>query len=253
MSVNETASTSLVDFHCHLDLYQNHREIIEECERLKVRTLSVTNAPNVWPRNQHLVEECRYVRVALGLHPQLVYQRSKELSLFEEYLPQVRYVGEVGLDGSPEYSHTWELQKKVFRRILELCAQYGGKILTVHSRRAARETIEMINTYLPEDRGRVVLHWFSGTKQEAQLALDAKCYFSINIKTAESTRGRELISSLPYDFILTETDGPFVNSGNTEAHPKDVMKAITGISTVWNISEEMSIKRINNNLKRLLS
>lgn len=253
MNVDQTESLPLVDFHCHLDLYSNHSEVIEECERLKIRTLSVTNTPSVWPRNQHLVEHCRYVRVALGLHPQIVHQRVSELALFEEYLPQVRYVGEVGLDGSPEYSGTWDLQKKVFRKILELCAQHGGKILTVHSRRAAREVIEMINTYLPNDRGKVVLHWFSGTRQEAQLALDSKCYFSINIKTAESTRRRELISSLPYDSILTETDGPFVKSGDREAYPKDVMKAIQGISTVWNTSEEAIVKRINNNLKRLLS
>ncbi len=64
---------------------------------------------------------------------------------------ETRFVGEVGLDGGPEYSSTLEIQRLVFRRILELCALAGGKILTVHSRRAAREVINVLKELLPLD------------------------------------------------------------------------------------------------------
>lgn len=247
------ASSGLVDFHCHLDLYPDHLGLIEECERLGIKTLSVTNAPSVWPRNKRSVEYCRHVRVALGLHPQLAHEREREIELFERYLPETRYVGEVGLDGSPDYSSTKGIQRRIFRRILELCAQAGGKVLTVHSRRATREVIEMISTYLPQDRGKVVLHWFTGTKREAKQAIEAGCYFSVNIRMLESEQRRDLVDSLPRDLVLTETDGPFVRIGEAVTKPKDVVKTIEGLASLWKTDEPNVIASIKENLITLLA
>src|SRR5690348_12050008 len=99
-----------VDFHCHLDLYPNQVEVIEECEEARVFTLGVTTTPKAWDRNFTLSKACRYVRPALGLHPQLVSERAAEMSLWETLLPQARYVGEVGLDASPEHVRSYEAQ-----------------------------------------------------------------------------------------------------------------------------------------------
>jgi TatD DNase family protein len=243
----------LVDFHCHLDLYPNHLQLIEECEQLGIKTLSVTNAPSVWPRNQELVKRCRHVRVALGLHPQLAQQREHEIILFENYLNLTRYVGEVGLDGSPEYLNSWKIQQKVFQRILELCAKSEGKILTVHSRRAAREVLQMVGTYLPRGKGKVVLHWFTGTKQEAQLAVSMGCYFSINYRMIESEQRRKLIETLPQERILTESDGPFIKIDNESSVPRDTAKVITGLASLWGMGDLDAVAVIRKNLAILLS
>ena len=90
---------SLVDFHCHLDLYQDFEAVILECEEVGVHTLTVTTTPKAWPRNFELTSKTHCVRAALGLHPQLVADRVNELKIWETYLPHTRYVGEVGLDG----------------------------------------------------------------------------------------------------------------------------------------------------------
>lgn len=118
--------------------------------------------------------------MALGLHPQLVADRASELSLFEELLPQFRYVGEVGLDASSRFYRSFEKQKAVFATILNRCAEVGDKVLSVHSVRCARHVLDIVETNLPRERGRVVLHWFTGGASEARRAVEMGCYFSLN-------------------------------------------------------------------------
>lgn len=243
----------LIDFHCHLDLFPNYLEMVKESEKLEIKTLTVTNAPNVWRQNQLLIKNCQHIRVALGLHPQLAHSHAKEISLFEKYLPETRYVGEVGLDGSSGYKETLEIQRKIFKKVLELCASAKGKILTVHSRQAAREVIEYVEKYLPLDRGKVVLHWFTGSESQAKRAVEAGCYFSINIKMLEYPRKRTLIESLPQDRILTESDAPFVKYKGSLICPKNIDITIKNLSKLWSISEEKTSSLIKNNLASLLS
>src|ERR1017187_6303922 len=202
-------NTGYVDFHCHLDLYPDPASAIADAERAGIYTLTVTTTPKAWPRNRELTHQTRYVRAALGLHPQLVQERADEISLWEEFLPQTRYVGEVGIDAGPRYYRSLATQKEVFERILRRCAKDSGKILTVHSVRAAKTVLDLIEQHLPADRGHTVLHWFTGSKAEARRAVDLGCYFSVNFRMTQSDRGRDLISSLPLERVLTETDGPF--------------------------------------------
>jgi hypothetical protein len=41
-----------------------------------------------------------------------------------------RYVGEIGLDVTPECKGFWEDQNAVFEHVLQMCARAGGRILT---------------------------------------------------------------------------------------------------------------------------
>jgi TatD DNase family protein len=104
---------AVVDFHCHLDLFEDPVSAVRDAEEAGVYTLTVTTTPKAWPRNHELTHGTRHVRAALGLHPQLVAERSAEIALWEEYLPQARYVGEVGLDAGPRYFRSLDLQKQV--------------------------------------------------------------------------------------------------------------------------------------------
>lgn len=243
----------LIDFHCHLDLYPNYLEMIRESEELGIKTLTVTNAPIVWSKNQLLVQSCRHIRVALGLHPQLAHAYTHELSLFEQLLPETRYVGEVGLDGSSDFLPTFETQRDVFQSILKLCAVAGNKVLTVHSRRAATQVIDDIGTFLPSSKGRVVLHWFTGSRSEALRAIEAGCFFSINAKMLESAQRRKIIEALPQNRILTESDGPFAKIGPSIISPKDIGIVIHQLASIWSVPDVAAATIIKNNLKSLLA
>lgn len=242
-----------VDFHCHVDLYPDHVGVIEECDRLRVATLAVTTTPKAWRRNHELAACSEHVRVALGLHPQLIAERSDELVQFERLLEQSRYVGEVGLDAGPRFYSSFADQERAFARILAVCAEQGGKILSVHSVRAVGKVLGHLEGNLPPERGRAVLHWFTGTAAEAKRAAELGCYFSINAEMLKSAKHRSLISKLPRDRLLTETDGPFVLIGDRVARPKDVAgtaAALAGALAMTPIDVEALVLRNLVNLTR---
>jgi TatD DNase family protein len=241
-----------VDFHCHLDLYPDHEAAIARAEAAQIYTLTVTTTPKAWPRNHELTHATRFVRAALGLHPQLVAERANELSLWERHLPETRYVGEVGLDAGPRFYRSLETQRDVFRAVLEACAAAGGKILTVHSVRTAPMVLDMIERHLPAGRGAVVMHWFSGSASDARRAAAMGCYFSVNAEMTRSARGRALIGSLPIDRLLTETDGPFTNVDGRPAEPRDVEIALQAVAEILAKPVSVLSKTIRANLKTLL-
>lgn len=242
----------LVDFHCHLDLYPDHAAAVAECERAGVITLTVTTTPKAWPRNYQLASTTRHVQAALGLHPQLVAERADELPLWEEYLPQARYVGEVGLDAGPRFYRSFETQERVFEQVLRSCAEQGGKILTVHSVRAVAHVLGHIERCLPSERGRVVLHWFTGTSAEARRAVQLGCYFSINGEMLRSASHRALVTKLPTDRLLTETDGPFVEHGGRPIRPPDVVTTVAELAVIHGTTTQDMGRTILSNLSALV-
>lgn len=250
--MNGTAP-GLVDFHCHLDLYPDFEALVSECEAQRIFTLGVTTTPAAWPRNHALTSSTRYVRTALGLHPQLVASRANEVDLWDQYLSQSRYVGEVGLDFGPQYFRSADAQKDVFTHVLRRCAQAGNKVLTVHSVRSASSVLEMIETYLAKTDNRVVMHWFTGTAREAKRAADLGCYFSINETMTAKPERRAVIAALPLERILTETDGPFTKAKSAPARPSDVAATVDTLGGIFGVDRPTMADTIRQNLKRLVS
>lgn len=242
-----------VDFHCHLDLYKDHQALVAECDREQVATLAVTTTPKAWPRNRELAAGAQHVRVALGLHPQLVSEREAELAIFEQYLPDARYIGEVGLDAGPRFYGSFAAQERVFEHILRACAEQGSKVITVHSVRSVGKVLGHIERALPPDRGRIVLHWFTGTPSEARRAAALGCYFSINSEMLRSDKHRQLVAALPSDRLLTETDGPFVSRSGQPARPRDVADTVAQIAILKGETVESVKRSILANLKSLLA
>lgn len=214
--------------------------------------MAVTTTPRAWERNRDLASSTKHVRAALGLHPQVVVDHWREIDEFERKVAEARYVGEVGLDAGPRFFRSLELQTHVFRRVLQACAIEGGKILSVHSVRAATAVIDLVEECLPSDRGVVVLHWFTGSIAEARRALDLGCYFSINAQMLSNARGAALVSSLPLDRILTETDGPFASTDqHRPVRPTDVRVTIDKLAMARGIPPEECEALVAANLRRL--
>lgn len=241
-----------VDFHCHLDLYPDFQAAIERAEAACIYTLAVTTTPKAWRRNKELTSDKRYVRAALGLHPQLVAERANELPLWEQYLSESRYVGEVGLDAGPRFYKSIELQKQVFRTVLDRCAEAGGKILSVHSVRCVPTALDMIERHLPRDQGIVVLHWFTGSKADARRAVALGCYFSINGEMTRSERGGALIADLPLERLLTETDGPFTRIDGRPTEPTDVRSVVNAVADIRNLPASEFAATVQTNLQTML-
>lgn len=244
----------LVDFHCHLDLYDDFESIVRECEQANIYTLAVTTTPRAWPRNRQLTEKLQYVRPALGLHPQLVSGNTKkELELWDTYLADAKYIGEVGLDAGPNYFRFLDEQKLVFKHVLVRCAQEGGKVLSVHALRSIDMVLEMIEAHLPANNGTVVLHWFTGNTVQAHRAITLGCYFSVNAAMLGTEHGKSLIRAIPIDRLLTETDGPFIKNGVKPSRPSDVSYAVGLLGNLHDMPYGQMRSQIASNFKVLLA
>jgi TatD DNase family protein len=240
----------LHDTHCHLDLYQDRAALLEEIERLGIYTIAVTNAPSVFHLTEQLTEGKRFVRPALGLHPELVASHGHELDLFEELLPSTKYIGEVGLD----YTHTTQeervVQRRVFERILILAHDAGGRIVTVHSRGAADDVITMA---LANEPGPFILHWFSGNAKALFRVNEAGLWLSVNPAMGRTLQGRRRIAAFRQDRVLLESDGPFIEVRGEPARPRHGEEVVRFIAQEWRMTPEEVALRLQNNLRSCLT
>jgi len=210
------------DFHCHVDLHTNPADFIAAREQGQILTLAVTTTPKAWPQNREWASRSTYVHAAVGLHPELIGERHAEVALLEEYIGESRLVGEIGLDGSPQHRATWRTQQAVFARALKRAQSLGGRVLSIHSRRAADEVITSLGEHTTADRVLPILHWFSGSRSAAMKAVAQGCYFSINPGMLDHKAGLALVRGLPLERLLTETDAPFSFQGS-QSSPSDIV------------------------------
>jgi TatD DNase family protein len=241
----------MMDLHCHLDLYENPVEVAQEAVRRQIYVLSVTTTPSAWAGTSALAPEGSRIRTALGLHPQLVGERGGEMPLFEKLFSQTSYIGEIGLDGGPEYASSWDRQVEIFSAALRMCARAGGRVITIHSRRAATPVLDCLSE--AGDVGKPILHWFSGTKSEIQRAVALNCWFSVGPAMLRGARGRDLTKLMPRDRVLLETDGPFGRAGDSPLYPWDANTCVPVLADIWQISIDRAETVLSGNLHRLVA
>jgi len=234
-------TATLVDAHCHLDLYRDYSGVIRGVREAGVTTVAVTTTPSVIRRYQQIIAGCPSITVAAGLHPELVASRASELPLLLSLVPDFRFIGEVGLDFTDPDRDRQRKQVVAFEAILRRCAEVGGRVLSVHSRRAVGAVLSSIGPGFASD---VILHWFAGTKVELQRATEMGCYFSVNPAMLRSEKGRTLVRAMEPSRVLTESDGPFVEVDGRPATPLDMAGVVRELGGLWGTSEEAARERI---------
>lgn len=192
----------LMDAHMHFDLYKNREDVLTYIERHHSYTIAVTNLPELYERYYNKYGNYKYIKIALGFHPELAYQYSKQLPLFLKYIETTRYIGEIGLDFTVRDKDNRNKQREVFTEIINAC---HNKIVSVHSRRAEAECINILKQFT----GKIILHWYSGGISSLKEAIDMGCYFSINQQMLLSRSGKGIVDNIPLDRILIESDAPF--------------------------------------------
>ena len=238
----------MIDAHCHLDAYPDPLEIAHEIERARILTIAVTDSPSAFESAYPHVRQFRSIRLALGLHPLLGSRHAAARASFATQLPRTSYVGEVGLDFSPEGLPSRSQQLLSFRHVLEL-VNASPKLVSVHSRRAESAVLDL----LEECRvGPVVFHWYSGTFSQLDRLLHSGHSCSINPAMVRSAKGRAIIGRLPPERVLTETDGPFVRINGKAARPGQVEEPLTFLASSWGWTRDEVLLRIRQNLRGLV-
>ncbi|BCS89548.1 hypothetical protein PSDVSF_27900 [Pseudodesulfovibrio sediminis] len=165
-------------------------------------------------------------------------------------MDETKYIGEVGLDGSKEFKDHLPEQEIVFSRILELCEQSEGKVLSVHSRGATQKVLDLIEQH--PYCGHVVLHWFTGSKKDAKRAIDLGCWFSVNAAMLQSQRAKSVFETIPKDHIVTESDGPFILDKDKPSSPLSIGNTVQLIADIWQTNLPTTDSIIIENLNAIL-
>jgi len=242
-----------IDTHCHLDLFPDIQEAPLREDVDEIKTISVTNAPYLFAHNRKLFGDAKNIRIAIGLHPELASQFHDQINVLKSGLQDTKYIGEIGLDGSPQLSHTYPLQKKLFQDILLAVRKVDDKILTVHSRNAAFDTIALLNAHLKNSKCKIILHWYSGDLKNIEQANDIGCYFSVNHKMVTTKKGRDIIAKVPLERILTETDAPFTFDKTITNRLQSLSLTISELAKIHGNSHQEMQQIIYMNFHRLLS
>lgn len=238
----------MIDTHCHVDMYSNPMEVVKESERLGIITIGMTNLPSHFKMGQPYLKGYKKTRLALGMHPLMAENHREEFPLFYECFSKTSYIGEVGLDFSREGIETKDQQVNSFKKIL---AAVGNKpkILSIHSRSAEKEVLQLLKDYQIRN---AIFHWYSGGLKLIDQIVDSGYFLSINPAMIRSESGKKIIQRIPKEFILTESDGPYIELQKRIVRPKEVSVVYKYLSGIWGTSEEIVIQTIAFNFNKLL-
>ena len=124
--------------------------------------------------------------------------------------PKTVAIGETGLDFHYGYSAE-EDQVANFRRHIE-AARETGLPLVVHTREADDLTGDILEDEMAKGAFGLLLHCYTGGQRLADRGLELGAYFSVSgilsFKSAKDVRS--VISTLPMDRIILETDCPYL-------------------------------------------
>jgi TatD DNase family protein len=212
----EPLTTAVPDVHAHLDLMG-----VDVAEALALaRSVGVTRAVTIgidvetsrWAAETAAAHEG--LVAAVGLHPNEAGRgmASPEALAAIDALatrPDVRAIGETGIDHFRTGDEGWDLQEVSLRAHVEIAARHG-KALVIHDRDAHADVLRVLDDCaLPE---RVVIHAFSGDVLFAQECAQRGwvCSFAGNVTFKNAQSLRDAAAVLPQELILVETDAPFL-------------------------------------------
>jgi TatD DNase family protein len=239
----------MIDTHCHLDLYPDPTRTARDAEYAGVFVVCVTNLPSAFLAARPHVRKFKRVRLALGLHPlSAELHTDNELNQFKTLVSETSFIGEVGLDFSREGRETKDRQLKSFQFVLRALNR-EPKFVTIHSRQAESAVLEVLQQ---EYQHPVVFHWYSGGVKCLEDVIHAGHFFSINPAMTRSAKGRDVISRVPRDRILTESDGPFVQMGSRAIEPADVRAVEETLGTIWGTDILVARTIVQQNFQQLI-
>jgi len=158
-----------------------------------------------------------------GVHPHHASDYTDESDALIRALIQkdvVVAVGECGLDYFRNFSPR-EAQLEAFKRQLEIAKETGLPVF-LHQRDAHDDFVEVLEPALP-DLSRAVAHCFTGEGESLREYIAMGLYIGITGWICDERRGKHLhdiVSIIPDDKILLETDAPYLLPRTVQPKPK---------------------------------
>jgi TatD DNase family protein len=256
----------VVDTHCHMDVSFDDEHILPDvgealANAAKVGVTKVIQVGCDVTSSQWAADTAAKwpeVFATVALHPNAAaHDPDLTNSLVEidrlAALPQVRGIGETGLDYYRTEKNQAEAQHISFRAHIDMAIKHNKPVI-IHDRDAHEDVIETLLTYgAPET---VVFHCYSGDAAMAKVCAEQGWYLSfagtVTFKNAKNLH--EAVKVVPDNLLLVETDSPFLTptpyrgSPNTSAH---VALTVREICALRGQSEEDICKLVFSNAARV--
>ncbi|MGE5301291.1 MAG: TatD family hydrolase [Acidobacteriota bacterium] len=215
MTEKDSRRVPLIDTHCHLDMSEfedDREEVIARAKDAGFEALITVGSDfDSTAKAIELAARHDFIYAAIGVHPHDAKDFSEEIYL--EFASRARNgkvvaIGETGLDYHYDHSPR-DVQGEVFRKHLRLAKEAGLPVI-VHSREAKEDTIAIL---AESGINRGVLHCFSADLDMAEQAMSMGLSISLAgpVTFKKSSRLREIARSIPDDYLLIETDSPYLS------------------------------------------
>lgn len=235
----------IVDTHAHYD-----DEAFDEDRELLLNGMTEAGIPfivnigasiNSTKQTIELTKQYPFIYGAVGIHPSDTAELEEAsfawLKQVAEF-PKIVAIGEIGLD------YYWDtpdkqIQKTWFDRQMELAKEIKLPAV-IHSRDAAKDTLDMIKAAKLEEIGGVI-HCFSYSKEMAKSYLDMGFYLGIGgvLTFKNAHKLKEVVEYSPLDQLVLETDCPYLSPEPNRG------KRNTSLNLVYVAQEIAKIKNID--------
>ena len=202
----------LVDSHCHLDAAEFDIDREAVVARAGAAGVGMQIVPAVtaasWPKLREVCATGAGLHAAYGLHPMFLPEhRPEHLQQLRDWVEREKpcAIGECGLDFFVDNLEP-AAQRMYFQGQLEVARDFQLPLI-VHARRALDEVILRIRR-VGGLKG--VVHSFSGSPEQARQLWELGFMIGLGgpITYTRANRLRGLVTQMPLEFLLLETDAP---------------------------------------------
>ncbi len=214
--MTENLKLSLTDTHAHLYLKEFSEDRAEVIERAIAAGVDSFYLPNIDSSsiNDMLELEAAYpgrCHAMMGLHPCSVQANyEEELAIVKDWLTKRPFcaIGEIGIDLYWDKS-TLDIQVDAFKRQIGWAKDLGLPIV-LHSRESTELILDVLKDE-KDERLRGILHCFTGTISQAEMAWSLGFYLGIGgVVTFKNAGLDKIVEALPLDWLVLETDSPYL-------------------------------------------
>lgn len=218
----------LIDIGCNLthDSFDSDRkQVLERAREVGVVQMIITGA-SADGSKLALDLACEHpgeLFATAGVHPHRASDFTDETeSLLRRLVEhaEVVAVGEAGLDYFRDFSPR-DIQRDVFRRQLQIGID-SQLPLFLHLR-DAHDDFYRILSEVRDQLSDVVVHCFTGSRDELKAYLDLDCYIGITGWICDERRGihmKEYLADIPAKRLMVETDAPYLKPRNLRPRVK---------------------------------
>ena len=252
----------MIDSHCHLDyepLLSDLSQVIKRSKDVGIKKiLTICTTLNSFTRIKEIIKVDEIIFGTFGIHP---HETKKDKVNSQKIIKEIKEnkkiigIGETGLDFFYNHSEKKD-QLKSFEEHIVAAVELNIPLI-VHSRNAEKEILEVFQNFKNE-KLKILMHCFTGSKNFAEKLLNFDTYFSASgiITFKNSTELQDTFKFLPLKKLLIETDSPYLSpepNRGKKNEPSFVIHTAKKLAHIKDISSDDLIKKTTLNFENLFN